>query len=299
MEKLKNVFKNKKIIVALTLVLAVIVVGGVVLVYPKYIEHVEDKKIKEKYDNAKYLKEVSKYDEAITVFSQILEYEDSSELLKDTKYSQAVDLYNQKKYDEAVLIFNEIKEYKDSSLYIEKIPMEQQIYELTKDYVGIYNSNEAIYDHRYIFDGVTIREFSIFNNKILSEKELKISKIENNKIICYEFSEGWNLETTHTFIFDNKNISLNKKIIYNPKTMESVSDDDYVLKKISTKTNINFTIPKQPNIGMTKEEVEYSTWGKPNKINKSTYSWGTTEQWVYSGYRYIFFENGKVTSISE
>ena len=56
---------------------------------------------------------------------------------------------------------------------------------------------------------------------------------------------------------------------------------------------------EEPSIGMTHEEVRKSTWGNPIRINKSTYAWGTTEQWVYSNYRYIYFKNGKVTSISE
>lgn len=56
---------------------------------------------------------------------------------------------------------------------------------------------------------------------------------------------------------------------------------------------------QEPRIGMTHEQVEASTWGKPKEINKTTYAWGTSEQWVYSGYRYIYFDNGKVTAISE
>lgn len=58
-------------------------------------------------------------------------------------------------------------------------------------------------------------------------------------------------------------------------------------------------IKAEPRIGMTKDEVLASTWGKPNDINKSTYEWGTTEQWCYSNYMYIYFDNGIVTSISE
>ena len=54
-----------------------------------------------------------------------------------------------------------------------------------------------------------------------------------------------------------------------------------------------------PKIGMTSSEVERTKWGIPYKINKSTYSWGTTEQWVYDDYGYVYFENGIVTSISE
>ena len=56
---------------------------------------------------------------------------------------------------------------------------------------------------------------------------------------------------------------------------------------------------KPPAIGMTAEEVKASTWGSPKEINKDTYSWGVKEQWVYSGYRYIYLEDGIVTSISE
>jgi hypothetical protein len=35
--------------------------------------------------------------------------------------------------------------------------------------------------------------------------------------------------------------------------------------------------------------------GKPEDINKSEGSYGTNEQWVYKN-RYVYFENGKLTS---
>jgi len=57
--------------------------------------------------------------------------------------------------------------------------------------------------------------------------------------------------------------------------------------------------PKGPLIGMTASEVRNSSWGEPKDINRTMYSWGTTEQWCYSGYRYIYFRNGIVTAISE
>ena len=50
-------------------------------------------------------------------------------------------------------------------------------------------------------------------------------------------------------------------------------------------------------IGMSEQDVLDSSWGKPTKINKSVYSWGTYEQWVYPNYNYLYFENGKLTSI--
>lgn len=56
---------------------------------------------------------------------------------------------------------------------------------------------------------------------------------------------------------------------------------------------------KEPAVGMTEEEVLNSTWGEPKQKNKTTYEWGTSEQWVYSNNRYIYFDNGIVTAISE
>lgn len=58
-------------------------------------------------------------------------------------------------------------------------------------------------------------------------------------------------------------------------------------------------IKENPTIGMNKSEVKATKWGSPEEINKTTYEWGTTEQWVYPNYKYVYFENGIVTAISE
>lgn len=50
------------------------------------------------------------------------------------------------------------------------------------------------------------------------------------------------------------------------------------------------------SIGMTKEEVLASSWGRPQSINTTTYSFGVHEQWVYGG-GYLYFENGILTAI--
>lgn len=49
-------------------------------------------------------------------------------------------------------------------------------------------------------------------------------------------------------------------------------------------------------IGMTKKMCEDS-WGKPESINRTTNAYGTSEQWVYGGGNYLYFDNGKLTSI--
>lgn len=71
-----------------------------------------------------------------------------------------------------------------------------------------------------------------------------------------------------------------------------------VTRKVKEEQEREARTPKEPAIGMTKDEVLSSTWGKPEKKNIDEYEWGTREQWVYSKNRYIYLENGIVTSIS-
>lgn len=53
-------------------------------------------------------------------------------------------------------------------------------------------------------------------------------------------------------------------------------------------------------IGMTKKQVLNNTnWGEPNSINTTTNKYGTHEQWVYGDYQYLYFDNGKLTTIQQ
>jgi hypothetical protein len=46
---------------------------------------------------------------------------------------------------------------------------------------------------------------------------------------------------------------------------------------------------------MTKEQVLIS-WGSPLKINRTVTSNGNSEQWVYGGRQYLYFEGDKLTT---
>lgn len=50
------------------------------------------------------------------------------------------------------------------------------------------------------------------------------------------------------------------------------------------------------HIGMSKDDVLASMWGKPRKINRTTTARGTREQWVYDG-GYLYFEGDTLTTI--
>ena len=51
-------------------------------------------------------------------------------------------------------------------------------------------------------------------------------------------------------------------------------------------------------IGMTRAQA-MSAWGTPKDINTTTTRYGTTEQWVYSSGKYLYFDNGVLTSIQK
>lgn len=62
------------------------------------------------------------------------------------------------------------------------------------------------------------------------------------------------------------------------------------------KVNGQLIIEGRVKLGFTKKMCEES-WGIPSDINKTTGSWGVHEQWVYDSGNYLYFENGKLTSI--
>lgn len=49
-------------------------------------------------------------------------------------------------------------------------------------------------------------------------------------------------------------------------------------------------------LGMTREEVLKSSWGKPRKINSTHSARGTDEQWVYPG-GYLYFTDGVLRTV--
>lgn len=51
-------------------------------------------------------------------------------------------------------------------------------------------------------------------------------------------------------------------------------------------------------IGMSKKQViEKTSWGEPERINRTTTTHGEREQWVYDGGSYLYFTNGKLTAV--
>lgn len=53
---------------------------------------------------------------------------------------------------------------------------------------------------------------------------------------------------------------------------------------------------RNPVIGMTEEQAQLA-WGDPTTVNTTQGSTYEEEQWVYPGYNFLYFENGKLTNI--
>ncbi len=51
------------------------------------------------------------------------------------------------------------------------------------------------------------------------------------------------------------------------------------------------------HIGMSAKQVRASNWGAPYSVNRTTTATGVSEQWVYGGNSYLYFQNGRLTAI--
>lgn len=60
--------------------------------------------------------------------------------------------------------------------------------------------------------------------------------------------------------------------------------------------NANLIMDKKVKIGFSKTMCVES-WGEPESINKTIGSYGVHEQCAYSADSYLYFENGKLTTI--
>lgn len=55
----------------------------------------------------------------------------------------------------------------------------------------------------------------------------------------------------------------------------------------------------EPETSMIEKDVLSSSWGEPKKRNATESANSKKEQWVYSNNKYIYFEDGVVTSIQK
>jgi hypothetical protein len=98
---------------------------------------------------------------------------------------------------------------------------------------------------------------------------------------------------------NNTPVNITKSKVINEDTIKLSKIGESIKKKHPSWENdiCNTIAEKKVQIGMTSNQV-ISSWGKPEKNNRTVGSWGTHEQWVY-GNTYLYFENGIFTSFQD
>lgn len=261
------------------------------------------------------------YEEYLTYFVENSTYKENDINSKKLKYIKAQKLLDENYLEEAMKLYQELDNYENSNKEIEKINelKKENIY---KNAVESYEKGDFV-ESKSLFEKIAdnYKEKSVYLdnlNKLIPLQGTYVSDYsEKDKLIL----DGWNLD----LIFSSVNINYTYKLMEDKivlvndygETLEDktynildkslvnsfigTDNKNYETRYIYESSNTEIPVYKaksEPAIGMTKDEVESSTWGSPSKINKDTYSWGTTEQWVYNR-GYIYFKNGIVTSISE
>ena len=253
----------------------------------------------------KYNKALSKviendFDFAISLFVELDEYRDSQEQIIETKYLKSLYLIENKEYEDAITLLKELDGYKNSN---ENILSSK--YEVAKLYYekGEFTKSQILFNE--IREDISCDEYlKNISVLLLLQGEWVDFWLPGDGIIF----KGWNATIrkngniiNSTYNLDNNKIHL--KLSSNVYTLDS-DNVLYSMKGTNTqrahsKGKIKLPSPPlaQPQIGMTKKEIEESTWGKPKSINTTITKYGTSEQWVYSGSKYIYIENGIVTVI--
>lgn len=77
-------------------------------------------------------------------------------------------------------------------------------------------------------------------------------------------------------------------------------DDSYMNTPVENSDDSAADAPKtEPKIGDPWQRVVKSSWGSPEDKTTTKDQYGTTELWLYSGGRSLFFEDGILESITE
>lgn len=157
-----------------------------------------------------------------------------------------------------------------------------------------------------------VKEFkSDISNVITSKrfedfKDIKIDSLfisENLELnIIYEFAEIQYMESLgsdvgYTILKLSDIVAPNYTGMFNKEIKEMILlNVPREVWQYSHKVNANTYIPI--TIGLTDQEVLHKTsWGKPNRVNKTETAYGTREQWVYSNFKYLYFEDGYLVAI--
>ena len=221
--------------------------------------------------------------------------------LKDNKFSQAeANIKNFGLKEEDVKKLND-KVKKEKKIVIVKKDIESSLrylYALKKE----SNKNSAtalIYDFDSYME--TVDEKNIEKCKTLGMSEYLIGQegsylsylrdfgIDKNEVIRISKLE----KDERKDILHNNEI-VKKQIKANEEGAEAQIKDDTEAFEVEEALKSSF-----PYIGMTEEDLRKCAWGQPEDVKTTTTTYGTSKQSCYSGYKFVYVEDGVVTTIQD
>ncbi|MDM5229910.1 hypothetical protein [Lysinibacillus pakistanensis] len=149
------------------------------------------------------------------------------------------------------------------------------------------------------FNGVDENLPRVFTSATLLKYEYVLKKLEEIKYIPDEIKEKVN---ELIIVAKEKEEKWIKKSEENQAIYEAEDEKrelEFKKSELEFKINKRTMNPKAVYIGMTKEEVLVDGWGKPIDINRTTTTYGVSEQWIYEDYKYLYFEDGILTTIQD
>jgi hypothetical protein len=187
-----------------------------------------------------------------------------------TKEKGFITLLKNKNYQELI-----------SSIKKPKNEMEKSYFDIAMAFSELHYADKLLYE-KYPKGEATDGDYSIYNTIAFNYRNAK-NRFEKMKNIPKDFQNEY--DSSYKYLSEKTN---HYQTIY----------DQWSSMSISERAEVDYQ-KSMPQIGMTTDEVLSSTWGKPQDINKTTTKYGVSEQWVYPGFFYIYFEDGIVTAIQE
>lgn len=316
--------KKKIIYTTLGIVAVILIATGLYFGITNYIK--EQQRI-EKYNNdLSICYEVIKNESDFKKFTSIIsEHTEETEFSSDAykKLYQAIDerIENIKNGNDDEKLVNMLKEIKNKNSSNQTIANK---YLKANGYSNINKVNKYIQEKKYIeaYDllGVVITDNKDINKDITDlatnkQNEIKEQMLQQvitqgqEKINKQEYSSAKTLlgkykDFGNQTIVDMYNKATNEvnRIEAEKKAQEEAERKARAKKEAEERARREAEEKARKKregvtIGMTKQDVLDSSWGKPKYINTTTTRYGVREQWVYGGGNYLYFENGILTSI--
>lgn len=316
---------KKKIIYIIVGVITIVTIGiGLYFGITNYIN--EQKRIEKYNSDISICYEMIKNESNFNKFTLIIkEHTEETTFVTDaySKLYQAIDerienVKNANDDDKLVDMLEEIKKKDSNNLKIE------DRYLKAKSYININKANKQIeeqkYKEAYELFGTVITANKDKNQDILEIATSKQSGIRDKafeQIIAKAQEQINNKEysSAQTTLLKYKDLG-NQTILdmYNSATNEikrieaeekakeeaerKAKEEQEAREKAKKEAEEKARKKREGvRLGMSKQDVLDSSWGKPDHINKTTTRYGTHEQWVYGGGNYLYFEDGILTSI--